>query len=504
MSGQGKSLQDIYDAGSRKLDEFEQTERSKLETNALAAVEELGKVETSIMDRMERSVGELDAEIRSYLDKAVENIKTAVSSEVEENRKFLERLQEALKLSCKSLSEDVKQLRESMMQRFDSTADHYMTLQKRELEKGISLLKTEGSASAAKLKEQSQSGLTAFSSRRAGNVLQILDKNIKVPSEFFAEFSRHAVSIDKRINDCLQLLSSRSKEISQDLNSGGMEMQRSLDQVVLQLVAEMEDVAKKSDAQLRKHCEDALSQALMYQEQISTKLSKELQDSYQSSGSGIAEKMTALSRDTDKLLEQVKQLLTDVDNGVRQNCTELGASFETSLNERLAGARDHNKLVSDERNQLMISIAGDLKEIESNFESRLNELAQKCQARLSAVCVDAEVAITSAHDACAAEFKSLSSQQQKTIEEKTQQLLDEIETKCNQAIHTIKIAAGDNTPEAGSAPAQQVSAAEQTAAAPTPAAAEQSQTAPAEQTQKASSAEELASKLFEDFGDLKL
>ena len=501
MSGQGKSLQDIYDAGSRKLDEFEQTGRARLDEYAGAGTDELGRLETAIMDRLDRSVGELEAEIQTYLDKAVANIRSAVDTEVEENRKFLERLQEALKLSCKSLSEDVKQLRESMMQRFDASADHYVTLQKRELDKGVSLLKTEGATAATRLKEQSQTGLTAFTSRRSTNILQILDKNNKVPSEFFAEFSRHAVSIDKRINDCLHLLTSRSKEIIQDLNSGGMEMQRSLDQIVTQLVTEIEDTYKKSDAQLRKHCEDALSAALLHQEQLSAKLSKELQDSCQSSGSGISEKMVTLSKDTDRLLEQVKQLLVDVDSGVRNNCAELGRTFETSLNEKLSSARDHNKLFSDERTQLMISIAGDLKEIESNFEKRLNELAQKCQTRLSAICVDAEVAIVSAHDNCAAEFKSLSSEQQKSIEDRTQKLLDEIESMSNQAIQTIKIAAGDTSGlEQASA---QAPTANTQAAASAPAAAPAA-TEPGPASTQASADVEAASKLFEDFGDLKL
>ncbi len=450
MSGTGKSLQDIYDAGSKRLDELEQAQGTKFTDGGSHGVEELGRIESSVMQKMDKSLAELEGEVRQYIDKAVESIKTAVGAELDENTKFLERLQEAMKLSCNSLSEDVKLLRESIVQKFDSTADHCMTMQRRELDKGTGAMRAEGARSATQLKELSQTALTSFGSRGASNILQVLDKNIKVPSEFFAEFSRNALSIDKRINDCLLLLTARSKEIIADLSSSSTEVQGSLTQVVQQLSVDLEEVHRKSESELRKHCEDALSAALRYQEELSANLARELEESHQSSGSGIAEKQNGLNRDTDRLLEQVKEMLSDVDLGVRNNCTEATVNFEASMKERLEGARAHNKIVADERSELMERIAGDLKEIEGNFEKRLGELAQRSLEKLSSACVEAELAIISAHDTCAAEFKAVSSQQQSLIDQKTTQLLQHIETLRSNAVSAIKNAAGDN----GQAPAQ--------------------------------------------------
>lgn len=444
MSGQGKSLQDIYDAGSKRLDELEQKQNNGMSEASEKTAGELKEIEQNILRKMDDSLNELESEIRTYLDKATENIKSTVDTELDENKKFVERLQEALRLSCRSLSEDVKQLKETVTRRFESSADHYITLQERELEKWLGQLNTDGALSAAKLKELSQTGITSFSSRRASNVLQTLDKNIKVPAEFFAEFSRHAISIDKRINDCLQLLSSRSHEIVADLNTSGKDVESKLDQFVLQLGTDIEEIYKASDARLSKHCEEALSAALLYQEQLAVKQANELQQSSQSSGSGMSEKLNTLKTDTNTLLEQVKQFLADVDTGVRQNCLGLSESFEESLTNRIAAAREHNKLVGEERGKLMETIGKELREIENNFESRLKNLADSCQSKLSQVCSDAEMAIVSAHDSCAAEFKTLASSQQRAIEEKTLQILGEIEKLSNEAVKSIKEAAGDN------------------------------------------------------------
>ncbi|MBX9685535.1 MAG: hypothetical protein K2X27_02465 [Candidatus Obscuribacterales bacterium] len=475
MSGSGKNLQEIYDAGTKRLEELEQSERAALSSSTSQAVEDLGKLESSMMSKMDRSLEDLEAEVRAYLNKAVENIDAVVSSEVDENRMFLERLKEALKLSCKSLSEDVKQLKESINQRFDGKAENARVLHQRELEKGLSLLKTDGTRAAADLKDRSQKSLTEFSSAGSSHLLQVLDRNTRLPAEIFAEFSRNALSIDKRINDCVHLLSSRSKEILLEFNAGGTGVQSSLEQIVQQLAQEMNEVYNKSDAELRKHCEDALSAALLFQDQLSRKISNELQESHNLRGSGISEKLETMKSETSRLLEQVKQFLEDVDTGVRHNCVELSATFDHSLKERLEEARLHSQHVADVRKQLMASIGDDLRGIEADFEKRLTELASTCQTRLSAVCADAEIAIISAHDSCAADFKSLSSQQRKAIEDRTQSLLSEVEALGERAIQSIKAAAGDNA-----------RAASGTSAAP-----------PASDVGNADN-------LFGDFGDLKL
>jgi len=477
MSGQGKSLQDIYDDGSKRLESAELAQRQVLQDGGARGIDEIGQLEAAMMGKLDVSLGDLETEIHGYLDKACESINAAVSSEVEENRKFLERLQEALKLSCQSLSADVKQLRESIAHRFDSLSEHNLTLQRRELDKNISVLKSAGTSAAMQLKDLSQAGNTSFKSRAASHGLHAMDRSIKGPAEFYNEFSRHAISIDKRINDCVQLLTSRSKEIISELGAGQTEVQQTLDQVVQQLAAQMEEVYKEADSQLRKHCEDALSAALLYQEDLSKKLLADLLDSQQSSAAALPEKAQALSTDTTALLEQVKQLLADVDFGIRQDCESLSEEFSGKQSERLSDAREHSQMVAEERNQLMVRIAGDLLEIESNFEQRLSQLAQKCQARLSSACVDAELAIVSAHDECAADFKNLSAHQQKAIEEKTTQLLGTIDTLSQQAVVSIKQAAGDNGAAPNAAVAAEAEKAPGTAATHNP---------------------------FGDFGDLKL
>jgi hypothetical protein len=179
------------------------------------------------------------------------------------------------------------------------------------------------------------------------------------------------------------------------------------------------------------------------------------------------------------LLQEVKQALQDADAVSRTKGAAATESFGNALTERILNAREHNQLVADERYQLMERIAAELKEMETNFEARLSQLAQSCQTRLSSVCVDAELAIVQAHDNCAAQFKALSSQQQKSIDDKTQELLQKIELLSQQAIHNIKAAAGDN----GAAPGGQSGS----QAAPTSADLQISDGNP-----------------FGDFGDLKL
>lgn len=448
MSGSGRSLQDIYDAGSKRLDELEQAQRTQLETAGSKSVEALGNIESSVMQRMEKSVQDLDNEVREYLDKALEGINSAVNSEVEENRKFLERIQDSLKLSASSLSQDVQQLKDSLQARINSSSDNNLLLQRRHQEQSLGALKADGALFAAQLKEKSQESIRRFESDNSGVIMNVLDKNINLPSEFFGEFSKNISEVNAKLNQCLELLSTRGKQICTEISNDTTEIQASLDTSLQHIQGLMDQSFQEADAALRSQCEQSLAAALQHQESMAQGLAKELQESPQLSSKGVAEKLTALSSDTEKLLEQVKQLIGDVEIGVRSNANKLTEDFEQNLQERMESAREHHKVVAEERAQLMERIAGDLREIESGFQARLTELAQNCLGRLSTICVDAELAIVSAHDACAAEFKNVSSSHQKSIEEKTEALVLEIERLSVQAIQAIKAAAGD-TPGAG-------------------------------------------------------
>ena len=460
MSGTGRSLQDIYDAGSKRLDELEQTQKQALELAGGQSVEELSSIESSVMQRMEKSLQDLEGEVRNYLDKALEGVKAAATTEVEENKRFLERLQEALKLTSNSLSEDVKHLKESLTARANSSIENNLLLQQRFLEQATGILKADGALSAAQLKEQSQSCLAEFEVENSHLVMTVLDKNINLPAAFFAEFAKNIANVERRMNECMQALGSRGAEICADLSNDTTEIQASLDTSLQHIQGTLDEAFIASDAKLSAQCEHALAEALAHQESMAQQLASEIQNSPQLSGSSVTDKLNNLRTDTDKLLEQVRQLITDVDFGVRSNSSKLSEEFEESLQTRMENAREHHKLVGEERAQLMERIGGDLREIESGFQTRLSELAQKCLGRLSTVCVDAELAIVSAHDNCAAEFKNVSSAQERAIEEKTQAILSEIESLSANAILAIKMAAGEGGNPIDEAARAQASAAE--------------------------------------------
>lgn len=486
MSGNGKTLQEVYNEGSQRLDELGSKQRTYLQENAKKSVEELGRMESTIMSKMDKSFSDLDVEINEYLDKAVANIRIAVDSEIDENKKFLDRLQEALRLSCQSLSEDIQALRDSMRNRFEVNADHCLSLQKRHQEKSLGHISMEAARTEAHLKQQARSTEAALNNKANHQIMQLLDKNTKLPSEFFSEFSTLALSIEKRINESVHKLTGQSKEIVAELGSNSKESQSSLDQAVQQLAHDIEQAYKKADGELRKHCEDALSFALLHQEERAKKVCAELFDSQDKDGTGIGDKSTELKSFTSTLLSEIESYLEQQDSEIRKNATEMTDKFENKLKDELDSSKNNNKLVADERQQLLERIAADLSKLEIDFESRLSELSHKCQTKLSTVCSEAELSIISAHDACAADFKSMSSQQRNSIDEKTQDLLSEIERITQTALQAMRSAAGEHG--SGGKASQPVNASGSASA----------------QAGDSGSAGGNDDDLFSDFGDLKL
>src|SRR5258708_3668083 len=113
MNVAGKSLQDIYDAGSKRLEELEKGQKSQLDETTNGHLGERQKSEPETLKQLEERANELQDEIRAYLSHGLERVEKVVDAESQHTTLYIQRLVDGLSLLAKKFSESISQLRET-------------------------------------------------------------------------------------------------------------------------------------------------------------------------------------------------------------------------------------------------------------------------------------------------------------------------------------------------------------------------------------------------------
>jgi len=107
MSVSGKSLQDIYDAGSTKLEELTSSEKSSLQEAAERHLDERVHTEPESLRQLEGHSKELVQDVKGYLNKGMQAVEKALKAETEATEAHTEKT--CAKRWCFWLAASVKQ-----------------------------------------------------------------------------------------------------------------------------------------------------------------------------------------------------------------------------------------------------------------------------------------------------------------------------------------------------------------------------------------------------------
>lgn len=450
MTSQGKSLQDIYDDGASALDNLVQKEKASLGTSAEAAIAENESHESSVMKRLEDATAEFDGDIRSSVERAVEEIRSTIDSERSENERFLERLKEELRLSCQVLGDEINQLSKAALEKLSSRNENGLAMQERGMDKAVVGLAEQGTRIANKLKAQSDQDLRSTANNVSSKLLRVEETASKLPLELFDKRSKNENDIEHKLHSVSETLRGKGEETRGQIKTESERIDESLSSRAYQMVAEMESDGRQCEADLRDCFEKACKEVFGVQGALSARSLQELNENFSQKQTNLSKRLKELRSQTDGLVEQLKSRVVDLDAEVRKKSTDGCQSYANDVKQRLDAARNRQVEIEQERRQLMMRLMDDMRNLESDFEKRLIDLSQRCLDKLSTTCRDAESAIVSIHDSCAGEFKSIAENQKNGMDSKSGELLNRIEVLGSKAVDAIRLAAGEDAPQSQS------------------------------------------------------
>lgn len=442
MSG-GRKLQDIFDGGTRRLEQLEQAEKQSLESAASVAVEGCGRKESQVMQFMEASLNAEEGQILNYTIGGLEAVQQAIKAEQEENDRFYASLTESLRLSLRSLTDDIARVRESLIQKSSNDAEYRLAVFETEMRTLTTHLRTNGLYACDQLHTHARTRFLEFATNMEAIGASLVEHESGVYGKLQSEFARMSKSAYKALEDkSLSFIGQVEKHLSV-LDQSAQDLARMLEESASTHAATLESDFEAAEARLRSSYETVLTSALQNRHTLSSKLFDELQDGLESGRLELASNLSAFRAESEAFLDQLKQSMSETEASIRERASSLSTQMEESLTGKLDAARSNRELVATERTSMLEKITKDLKDIESGFEKRLADISTECLSRLSTICLDAETSIVTAHDNCVKEFRAMAETTGVDMETRANALLSRFEEAENVALALIKQAAGE-------------------------------------------------------------
>jgi hypothetical protein len=442
MNVSGKSLQDIYDAGSKRLEELETSETAVLNDTTEAHLEERGRVEPESLKRLEDRTAELATEIRSFLERGLERVEKAVVSEGHESDRHIGRLVESLVLLSKKFSESIGQLRESAESELSDLASdsHH-------------LYKSHAEAVNNTLREESTTAIDGSRTTGAHAESAIADA-----------LETHWSMVYESEIDAIKDVSKTFGDSVDRLNQKAIETRRGLEEIVDQKLLSLEGRLSQSSDNLRSTVEQVTEQAERHafdadvhlKEKFSSllyEMTTSFDDSahravtdmaglHEASMADLTMKSQELSREMDSLAEDVTAAGHTKSGTLKDKGTNLLDNFTKELDQRLDASNVFLKDIEGERATLVSAIWQELTEVKEKFEEKLAQLAQSTLDKMQSICNEAETAVMTAQENCLTDCRNHGVSKREGIEKETQDFLDRLSTTRQAALDAIAKAAG--------------------------------------------------------------
>lgn len=442
MNVAGKSLQDIYDAGAKRLEELESAQNGSMNEAAESHLDERMRVEPEALKRLEDKTEELEAEIRAYLQRGLERVERAVASEGQESERYIGRLVEGLVLLSKKFSESIGQLREAaeselsdlsadLQQQYRTNADGMMNRLREDSTSSLDSSRSHGTQSDASVRETVESSWRSVYESEA-EAMEALTESVYENTESITHKATEARrNLEETVDHKLLTLEGKLSQANDNVKG-----------TVDTVTEQAERHAFDADVRLKEKFSSLLYEMATSFDDSANRAAADMAGLHESSMADLTMKSQELSRDMDSLAEAVTQSSSRKSEGLQGKGSELMDQHTNDLNQRLEASNVFLKEIEAERSQMVAEIWQELTEVKNRFEEKLNELANSTLTKMKSICEEADNAIVTAQQNCLNESKNHAGSKRDAIQQETHQFIERVEGTRQAALEAIAKAAG--------------------------------------------------------------
>lgn len=437
MNVSGKSLQDIFDAGEKRLEELEANQKSAIEQATESHLTTHTQDEPAARKLLEDKTAQLEEELRAYLDRGLERIEKAVASEVHENEKCVKNLVEGLVLLTKKFSESVNHLKVSSGHRLADVSKDATDQHDAEANDVHTNLLRHGLSAAQQIKDTGNVAVDESQKAVEENLHTLVEDENEAKNKLFGSYFTHLSSVKTSVTYAEERIVENLSTCTKGFANFSREGQTEIKQVLERLLRGATEKTNDAEEHLQHSFKQSLDDSNGSFDYASVRAASDLESLHESSMADLSMKTQDLSRDMDSLAESIISHLADREQDLRKSGTVHMTAFTDELTRRIRSGETFRQELDDERGRLVQEIWNELEDVQTKFGEKLNALATKTLEELKSICAEAETAITTAQEGAASEFKTISGERIASIEALATVFIDRVNARKQMALDII-------------------------------------------------------------------
>lgn len=447
MSVAGKKLQDIYDAGAKRLAEMDRSQRSLMGKSVDASLESSKSLGDESTNQLQQRSKECESDVQATLTKTMQQIQQVIDAESLETENRLAVLKDNISALSKKLHDSILEMKQQHDARLNVVSEDVANLCEREFDNASAELHIQDYSSAKTLKVQNTFLLNTFQQKLDHGLLETRGEERQITVRISKSFLQSVNTIDTHTSAWTEKLSqsfdTHSKALEEQFTSGDGD----LENLIGELVSDVDKQAVELQQKIHEHFEHV---SFELKDKSSGKLDdlmSELKSAQKHSSEDLAKLLKELTGELESACEVSYQRL-------RQTAIDLKGRVNTAIDsvEDECGKRREISLglkrdLEEKARVLIDGVKKELAELHSSFEQRLKKLIAKSAQDLNNICAEAEGAISTAQSDCEGQFKTLSDRAKDQIQTKLSDLLLRIKRQQDLALEEVVKVATGSAPE---------------------------------------------------------
>jgi hypothetical protein len=390
MNMTGKSLKDIYDAGSRELLQLEKDVSGRLKQTADSQTESGKSNENDLTGKVEGRGSDLENELRTFMSSSIERLQKVMADEIKDTDDHLETVKFDLTKLADKLKNTIMELRRSYEENVDNLRLGLSDRYEGNVEASTTEMERQDFASSKHVRAHGTFVMNSLQQRLDHSLWESRGEEKQYNSALFKAFMQKANSIDTHFSTLMQKLSTdfqghfkvvehQSTQADPQLAKAAQDLTADIDEHAKQIENDVHQVFKKVVEEHSKKLDNNLST-----------VAQDLSSVHDATTERLSEQTKQLSAGLVTASGEARDALSTKCSDLREKVDEMLQSFSTRLEEKLKNTHALRETLELEKQSIFEEIHKELTDIREGFEKRLAQLMKEGLERVTAVTEDAE------------------------------------------------------------------------------------------------------------------
>lgn len=435
MKDNTPSLQEIYISACRNFDELTNRLLQGFSSAVDSALMGYSEQQAEALQRSTGASESQEREIAACLKESLDSITQSVDQTISENNRFFSHMEEELLLNCKSLQQEINDLAESLLRSQNISSKVLLAKLSGQCDKSIDGVQQTSNRSKHTLREQSNSTSTQFG-----------ESLVEKQGRQFADLMAFENQARKEIPDMLSAVVARGRLHEPKLSMLNRQQNDQIDSRIELLKLKISEICDSeigrivalsgtTEQKLRKVYEEKKDKLIQTNESATKDALAELEEAGTNSRMHVSDLLSSLRA----------EMMDALDNSATDQHDRQAADVERAkqLAEELNNLIEDQRLIAAQKSTVVQQIIEEMRDVESNFESKLNKMSSIQLDRLARTCDAAISDIGASRKSVGDKITNLSSTYMTQIQEEEERLLKIIERRLEKALGFIDQAVGE-------------------------------------------------------------